>query len=193
MNKEFDGGLFLKIYTKQGDRGETSLVGGRRVSKSHARLNAYGTVDELNSLTGLLRAHSKDFLDRDRELEIIQHRLFQVGSHLACESDEIRNQLPPFRSDYAEHLESPMDLMTNELPELKNFILPGGSEAASRSHICRTVCRRAERHLFSLEDLAETEEQIGQYLNRLSDYFFVLARWFNMKLKYEDVIWRKDV
>lgn len=183
----------MKIYTKQGDEGETSLIGGTRIPKSHARLDAYGTVDELNSLTGLLRCHSQKFDDMDRNLEVIQHRLFQVGSHLACENEELRSQLPKFEAEYTEQLEIFMDEMSESLPDLKNFILPGGTEAASRAHICRTVCRRAERHLFSISPLGDTEKMIGTYLNRLSDFFFVLARWFNLKAGIEDVTWRKDI
>lgn len=183
----------MKIYTKQGDQGETSLVGGTRVSKSHIRLNAYGTVDELNSLTGLLRAHLNDFKSIDSIIETIQHRLFQVGSHLACESEDVRKQLPTFEAYYAEQLEPVMDEATKELPELKNFILPGGSIAASYSHLCRTVCRRAERDLFRIDDLSDTEKEIGKYLNRLSDYFFVLSRQLNAKLKVSDVLWRQDI
>ena len=183
----------MKIYTKQGDGGETSLIGGTRVPKAHARLDAYGTVDELNTLAGLLRCHSGDFPQVDEALEVIQHRLFQVGSHLACESEDLRSQLPEFKAEFATQLEQQMDQMSEPLAELKNFILPGGSEAASRAHICRTVCRRAERNLFRIESLSETESAIGLYLNRLSDYFFVLARWFNHQLGVEDVIWRKEV
>jgi cob(I)alamin adenosyltransferase len=183
----------MKIYTKTGDQGETSLIGGSRVPKSHARLEAYGTVDELNSLTGLLRSHCDEFPAVDATLEVIQHRLFQVGSHLACENETIRSQLPKFEASWSELLETKMDEMSESLPPLKNFILPGGSEAACRAHICRTVCRRAERKLFAIGGLADTEKEIGRYLNRLSDYFFVLARWFNLRLNVEDVIWRKDI
>lgn len=183
----------MKIYTKQGDTGETSLIGGARVPKSHARLDAYGTVDELNTLAGLLRCHSVEFKNIDAALEVIQHQLFQVGSHLACENEELRAQLPEFQAEFTQQLEEQMDQMSASLPDLKNFILPGGSEAASRAHICRTVCRRAERNLFRISPLCDTERNIGVYLNRLSDYFFVLARWFNHQLGVKDVTWRKEV
>ncbi len=182
----------MKIYSKQGDSGQTSLIGGTRVSKSHARLEAYGTVDELNTLIGLLRCHSGEFKNRDLTLEVIQHRLFQAGSHLACENDDLRSQLPEFKAEFVNLLEEQMDQMSESLPGLKNFILPGGSETASWAHICRTVCRRAERSLFCMTPLNDTEKTVGMYLNRLSDYFFVLARWFNHQQGAQDVIWRKE-
>lgn len=183
----------MKIYTKTGDQGETSLIGGARVSKSHARLEAYGTVDELNSLTGLLRTYTQNTPEVDDVLEIIQHRLFQVGSHLACEDEATRGFLPKFEAEFCFLLEQKMDEMSSQLPELKNFILPGGGEASSRAHICRTVCRRAERSLFSISPLTPTDQEVARYLNRLSDYFFVLARWFNLKAGVPDVIWRKEI
>lgn len=183
----------MKIYTKTGDQGETSLIGGARVPKSHARLEAYGTVDELNSLTGLLRTYSRDQHDVDAVLEVVQHRLFQVGSHLACEDETSRAFLPKFEVEFCQLLEQKMDEMSSQLPELKNFILPGGGEASSRAHICRTVCRRAERSLFSISPLTPTDKEVARYLNRLSDYFFVLARWFNHQAGVPDVNWRKEI
>ncbi|MCB0407587.1 MAG: cob(I)yrinic acid a,c-diamide adenosyltransferase [Bdellovibrionales bacterium] len=181
----------MKVYTKMGDEGKTTLFGGPPVSKSNERLNAYGSVDELNSHVGLLRCLTKH-LPIDNQLEVIQHRLFQVGSHLACGDESLRNQLPAFKALFKEELELQIDEASKKLPELKNFILPGGSEASCHAHICRTICRRAERELFSLESLNSTEKEIGRYLNRLSDYFFIFARWLNVELKVSDVMWRKE-
>lgn len=165
-----------RVYTRTGDDGKTSLVGGKRVSKTHVRLNAYGTIDELNSFVGSLICEIKDD-DTLIILSFIQHKLFTVGSYLATETEI----MPPkdasiIKDEDIERLEKEMDRMDSELPPLKQFVLPGGSEAAARAHICRAVCRRAERCIYSVKEEYEVDEQILKFVNRLSDYFFLLAR-----------------
>lgn len=188
-----------KIYTKTGDQGTTRLVDGRECSKASLRVETYGTVDELNSTLGLtLSSLSKDGKSHlpqlFQELERFQNQLFTVGSHLACEKEETRKMLPTFDEVWVSEIEKSIDLMTAELPPLKNFILPGGSEAASYLHLARTVCRRAERMVVRVleEGNQEAENQRAlRYLNRLSDYLFVAARFTNQTLKIPDQIWKK--
>lgn len=184
----------MKIYTKTGDKGQTSLLGGHRVAKDDLRLQTYGTIDEINSHIGLLQS----FIQKDKDqnqthsvlgiLTHIQNDLFLLGSHIACkeDADRVRYKLQSFEVSKSEFLESNIDLMEQNLPPLKNFILPGGSLASSQAHICRTVCRRAERHMVTLNE-SNTAGLI--YLNRLSDYFFTLARYLNHLQKIEDVPW----
>lgn len=188
-----------KIYTKTGDKGETSLLGGTRVRKSHPRLEAYGTVDELNSFVGVLRAHLSQATHSEvsalvSHLQRIQHELFIVGSHLACEDEENRKNLSTLKEEIITILEKEMDRMTASLPQLKNFILPGGAVTASSAHVCRTVCRRAERlsvNFIDSEELQFPQASLTQkYLNRLSDYFFVLARYLNSLDGQSDIIWK---
>lgn len=180
--------MAFKIYTKTGDKGETALFGGRRVPKSDLRVDAYGTVDELNSFIGLLRDSVEDKRTRD-ELAQIQHRLFTLGAHLA--SDPAKHPpTPDLLPEDVQILEMEMDRMDEHLPALKNFILPGGHPTVSACHICRTVCRRAERLTVALVHSGEPVEDLAlQYLNRLSDYFFVLARYLAKELGVEEVIW----
>lgn len=179
----------LKIYTKTGDQGQTALFGGARVSKSHLRVEAYGTVDELNAFTGLLR----DALDDDTERRVlgeIQNRLFTIGAHLASDPAKPLTSPDVLDSDVA-LLESEMDRMTVDLPPLRHFILPGGHEAVSRCHLCRTVCRRAERQVVALREVGEVVgDGVLEYLNRLSDYFFVLGREVSHRLGVAEVVWR---
>ncbi|MDP4267927.1 MAG: cob(I)yrinic acid a,c-diamide adenosyltransferase [Bacteroidota bacterium] len=165
----------MKIYTRKGDRGETSLLGGRRVPKNHIRIEAYGTVDELNSFTGMLRDSGIPDLFRDKLL-IIQKKLFVIQSHLAAENHDDFKKLPKLKEDDITFLENEIDEMNSEIPELKSFIIPGGHITVSYSHVARTVCRRAERLVISLSQQAPVNDFIIQYINRLSDYFFVLAR-----------------
>ncbi len=179
----------MKIYTKTGDTGVTSLLGGTKVSKADIRLEAYGTVDELNSAVGLLIS---DLVD---ETEItflteVQKQLFELGSELAVDPDHP----PGFSFDTIaekdiEALESRIDAYTEDLPELKNFVLPGGSSSASHAHLCRTICRRAERRSVALHAQSPVRAQVVVYLNRLSDYFFVLARYILHQQGGEEVIW----
>ncbi|MFO7723256.1 MAG: cob(I)yrinic acid a,c-diamide adenosyltransferase [Bacteroidales bacterium] len=169
MEKEF------RIYTKTGDQGETSLVGGTRVKKNHPRIEAYGDLDELKSWIGLIRDQEIG-MDHRRTLLEIQDRLFTMESHLAAESAEVAATLPKLSAKHALILESEIDRMNENLPPISSFILPGGCAAASMCHIARTVCRRVERKIISLMAEIEVDHLIIQYINRLSDYLFVLAR-----------------
>ncbi len=177
----------MKIYTKKGDKGETSLFGGKRLPKHHLRIEAYGTVDELNSFLGLVRDGTPQ--DTTREfLKEIQDRLFALGSSLA--SDPEKNLITPdIRPGDITKLEDAMDKMNEELPPLKNFILPGGHTTVSHCHVARCVCRRAERRAVELAHNEPVEDIIIQYLNRLSDYLFVLGRKLALDLGAEEVVW----
>lgn len=179
----------MKIYTRKGDQGETSLIGGTRVPKHHLRIDAYGTVDELNSWTGLLRDHVSDPFVR-KELAEIQDRLFTIGSHLAADPEASRMSLPEILPGDCMALETSMDKMDDVLPEMRNFVLPGGHPVVSYCHVTRCVCRRAERLCVHLADGAPVKAEILQYLNRLSDYFFVLSRKLAMDLGAEEVPWK---
>jgi cob(I)alamin adenosyltransferase len=176
----------LKIYTRAGDRGLTALIGGERVRKDHPRIEAYGTVDELNSAIGLARALWTD-CPVDDELQQIQQDLFSLGSYLASKSDAFTP--PP--DERVTAIEAAIDRMVDELPPLKNFILPGGSPAAAALHVARTICRRAERCIVALSAIAENREDGVVYLNRLSDFLFVAARFANHRLDIPDVPWKK--
>jgi cob(I)alamin adenosyltransferase len=178
----------MKIYTKRGDGGTTSLLGGARVPKHHLRIETYGTVDELNSYIGLLRdlapEADKAFLLR------IQDRLFTMGSHLALEPDHAgKMNLPELAESDIEALEKAMDSMEENLPEMKHFVLPGGHVAVSHCHIARCICRRAERLVTALNEQESTGALILPYLNRLSDYLFVLSRWWTIVFKAEEKPW----
>ncbi|HVZ55509.1 MAG TPA: cob(I)yrinic acid a,c-diamide adenosyltransferase [Chitinophagaceae bacterium] len=183
--------MALKIYTRTGDKGTTSLIGGTKVPKSHLRIEAYGTVDELNSHIGLC----SDLLTDTRSREILresQDRLFTIGSSLAC--DPIREpklRIPDLREEDVQLLEREIDRMQAELPVMKNFILPGGHPAVSQLHVARCVCRRAERCCVRLElESLEVEAIILKYLNRLSDYLFVLARYTGELMKVPEIPWK---
>jgi cob(I)alamin adenosyltransferase len=179
-----------KIYTKTGDAGKTSLIGGTKVPKSHIRIQAYGTIDELNAFTGLLNDQISDTHSREMLLEI-QDRLFTIGSSLACDPDkEIAMKIPDLKESDILLLETEIDQMNAKLPEMKSFILPGGHESVSAAHICRTICRRAERLIVELDEKERLDQPlIIKYLNRLSDYFFVLARWLGHLLGAEEIRW----
>ncbi len=177
----------MKIYTKTGDAGQTGLFGGSRVSKSHIRVEAYGTVDELNAFIGLLH----DSLSEEPVRELlrqIQHRLFSIGATLAADPTG-----PPLPPDLRPHdialLEEAIDTMTQTLPPLRHFILPGGFPTVSLAHVCRTVCRRAERIVVALHEQEAVPEEVLQYLNRLSDYFFVLARYLGHLAGADEIKW----
>ncbi|TWR27642.1 cob(I)yrinic acid a,c-diamide adenosyltransferase [Mucilaginibacter achroorhodeus] len=165
----------MKIYTKTGDKGLTSLIGGTRVPKHHLRIEAYGTVDELNSYIGLIRDQNIEQHDKDI-LKEIQDRLFTVGSSLASDPEKSKMTIPDLYDDDVDLLEKEMDKMNEILPALKHFILPGGATTASYCHIARCVCRRAERLCVHLAEESKVEEKVIIYLNRLSDYLFTLAR-----------------
>lgn len=181
----------MKVYTKTGDEGETGLLGGSRVHKDDRRIELYGTVDELNSFVGLITSHNDDKRVNDF-LQKVQSELFNLGSNLACPiADREKFKLVGLTTDLVFELEKKIDLMEDELEPLKNFILPGGSKASSYSHVARTVCRRAERRMITFERENPKEKVEGAiiFLNRFSDYLFVLARYFNKKANLKDVLW----
>ncbi|MCB9309792.1 MAG: cob(I)yrinic acid a,c-diamide adenosyltransferase [Lewinellaceae bacterium] len=177
----------MKIYTKQGDKGMTSLIGGRRISKHDVRIEAYGTIDELNSHIGLLLVHIEN-KNICNSLFEIQNRLFDIGSTLACDPQKSMS-VPQIDNEDINFLEILIDQMEETLPLLKNFILPGGNLPSAQAHVCRTVCRRAERRVTALEDEGASAQLIVQYLNRLSDYLFVLSRFISNEMGMSDVIW----
>ncbi|MGC4037219.1 MAG: cob(I)yrinic acid a,c-diamide adenosyltransferase [Chitinophagaceae bacterium] len=183
-----------KIYTKTGDKGTTSLIGGTKVPKSHYRIEAYGTVDELNSYIGLCRDLITDEHSRSILLEI-QDRLFTIGSSLACDpAKEPKMKIPDLKEEDISKLESEIDRMNEVLPPMKNFILPGGHPTVSHLHVARCICRRAERRCVELElQKEEVEPIVLKYLNRLSDYLFVLARYVTHLLKAEEIPWKARV
>ncbi|KXK15684.1 MAG: ATP/cobalamin adenosyltransferase [Chloroflexi bacterium OLB15] len=178
----------MKIYTRTGDEGETSLFSGGRVRKDHLRVEAYGTVDELNSLLGLARAETLPDLAQQR-LERIQNELFVIGADLATPMESSPAWLKRLTMDVIEPLEIEIDEMTLELPALKNFILPGGTRAAATIHVARTVCRRAERLTIRLKSEESLNPAIIVYLNRLSDWLFTLARWINLRAGEPETRW----
>ncbi len=178
-----------KIYTRQGDKGETSLIGGTRVPKDHIRIECYGTVDELNAFVGLLRDQAGEEDVRLVLLEIMD-RLFTLESLLAADPEGIPRALPELQEADALFLEQEIDRMNTHLPALTQFILPGGHPLVSLAHVARTVCRRAERLVIGLAREHPVDPRIIQYLNRLSDYFFVLARYLGMKAGAEEIVWK---
>lgn len=181
----------MKIYTKTGDTGQTSLLGGSRVDKYHLRIEAYGTLDELNSWIGLI-ADEHMHPDIKKQLHQVQKTLFLAGSYLAAENDQTTSTLPPWPSQSCELLENSIDEMSSHLKPLKNFILPGGHSIASYCHIARCVCRRAERVTVFLASEEQINPDIIKYLNRLSDYLFVLARYTLFLTGSEEIIWKSE-
>lgn len=165
----------MKIYTKTGDKGYTSLIGGVRVPKHHLRIESYGTVDELNSYIGIIR-DQEITSEQKNILKEIQDRLFTIGSSLASDPEKSKMKIPDLHTSDIELLEQQIDKMNEDLPELRHFILPGGDQAISFCHIARCVCRRAERICVHLAEISAVDEKVIIYLNRLSDYLFVLAR-----------------
>lgn len=182
----------MKIYTKTGDKGTTSLIGGTRLSKAHVRIDAYGTVDELNSYIGMLRDQPVNEKRKDL-LKEIQDRLFTMGSHLASESDQKKKILPDLTEEDIVLLENEMDQIDSKIPPLRAFVLPGGHQSVSFGHIARTVCRRAERAVIHLQQGEEVELIVIRYLNRLSDYLFMLCRIMTYELEIEEVTWQPRV
>ena len=184
----------MKIYTKAGDQGKTSLIGGTRVPKSHIRIESYGTVDELNSFIGLLSDLVEDAKIKT-DLKEIQDRLFTVGSSLACDPEkESALRIPDLKEEDITGLELAMDQMNEVLAPMKSFIIPGGHQAISTAHIARCVCRRAERWCVNMqeEDLF-VETLVVKYLNRLSDYLFTLARYIGHLNGVTDIPWKPRV
>jgi cob(I)alamin adenosyltransferase len=186
--------MATKIYTKTGDKGKTSLIGGTKVPKSHIRIDSYGTVDELNSFIGLVSDQLND--ERTKQaLKEIQDRLFTIGSSLACDPDkEPLMKIPDLKEEDVTNLEKEMDAMNEVLSPMKNFILPGGHVAVSTAHVARCVCRRAERICVNM---VEHDIFVGalviKYLNRLSDYLFVLARYIGHLFNAEEIAWKPRI
>ncbi len=181
----------MKIYTKGGDKGSTSLLGGTRVSKAHVRIHAYGTVDELNAHLGMLGDFNTNS-NRQKFIREIQALLFTIGSNLAADPDKNTMSLPQITAPHIEQLEQAMDQMDSELPELKSFVLPGGHPQLSHCHIARCVCRRAERMVIELDQLSPVDPLIIKFLNRLSDYLFVLSRKMALELGVEEIPWKSQ-
>ncbi len=181
----------MRVYTRTGDKGDTSLASGKRVPKYHPRLEAYGSVDELNSHIGLLRSEITD-QNAIKLLLRIQNRVFTISSRLAVDDIEILSNLPEIKELDILDLEKDMDQMLDLLPELKNFILPGGHPIVAHCHIARTVCRRVERLMVKLSEDIDIDDNAVKYINRLSDYLFVLARKASMDLGVEEIKWNTD-
>lgn len=189
----------MKVYTKRGDKGETSLIGGTRISKYSLRIDTYGTVDELNSFVGLVRDYIK--LEPSIELKTelieqlitIQEHLFTIGSNLAVDPEKSRMKLPSVHLGDIEILEKKIDRLDAELEPMRKFILPGGHPIVSYCHVARTICRRAERLCTGLSMENEVDENIIKYLNRLSDYFFVLSRYVALEVNAEETPWEARI
>ncbi len=179
----------MKIYTKTGDEGTTSLFGGKRVFKSDLRIDTYGTVDELNSYIGLLRDQEVNQI-REQVLVEIQDRLFTLGSILATEPGNLKVKIPMLQETDVTFLEKQIDEMDSLLPAMKSFVLPGGHVSVSFGHVARTVCRRAERLVIALNQQEKVDELVIKYLNRLSDYLFVLCRKMTKELDAQEIPWK---
>jgi cob(I)alamin adenosyltransferase len=178
----------MKIYTKTGDKGTTSLIGGTRVSKADVRIDAYGTVDELNAYLGVVRDSISDARGRVELLQI-QHVLFVIGSHLACEKESAKVKLPVLDHNEITFLENSIDQMNESLQPMTHFILPGGHLAISFCHVARTICRRSERNIVALLQDSTQDEFIIAYINRLADYLFVLARYIAYQNDVAEIKW----
>ncbi|MCS6822505.1 MAG: cob(I)yrinic acid a,c-diamide adenosyltransferase [Microscillaceae bacterium] len=182
----------MKIYTKAGDKGKTSLIGGKQVSKAHLRIEAYGTIDELNSYIGLVRDQPVN-QNRQEILKEIQDRLFTIGSSLAADPDNVAMRLPDLKEEDVLLLEREIDAMTEKMPPLRNFILPGGHSSISFTHLARCVCRRAERNVIALSESEFVAPLVIQYLNRLSDYLFTLCRMMHEELQIPEQPWKARI
>jgi cob(I)alamin adenosyltransferase len=182
----------MKIYTKKGDEGKTGLIGGTRVSKHALRIESYGTVDELNSFIGVVRDYDIDEKYKKQLIEI-QDRLFTIGSSLSSDPEKSKMKIPDLLESDVEVLEKWMDEMDTELPEMRFFVLPGGNHAVSFCHVARCVCRRAERLIVELTENDFVAPLVLSYMNRLSDYLFVLSRKIGMDLKAEEQPWHPRV
>lgn len=191
----------MKIYTRTGDKGQTSLFSGERVAKNHDRIEAYGCLDELNSVLGVTQSiihilknqpNMTQFTeDLQRKLTRTQNILFVLGSHLATATQSAREKLPGIPTGEIAWLEEDMDVMNQSLPELKSFILPGGGRLSAHLHLARTICRRAERLTVKLSAQEQLDEFLVTYLNRMGDWLFVLARFANQAEGHSDLIWTK--
>lgn len=183
----------MKIYTKKGDGGTTALIGGTRVAKHTLRIECYGTVDELNSFIGVVRDSIPAMEAEKKILLEVQDRLFTLGSSLASDPAKSKMSIPDLKEEDITLLENEIDHMNNLMPELKSFILPGGNAASSMCHVARCVCRRAERLTVELHEKENTDSKIIPYLNRLSDYLFVLARFISFSHKSEEILWKPRI
>lgn len=181
--------MAFKIYTKTGDKGQTSLIGGTRVPKHHIRIEAYGTVDELNSHIGLIRDQHIDEHHKQILIEI-QDRLFTIGSSLASDPEKSKMKIPDLKEEDIALLEKEMDKMNETLPEMRSFVLPGGHTTVSFCHIARCVCRRAERLTIHLSENSFVSDLVVKYLNRLSDYLFMLSRQLTLDLHAQEIPWK---
>lgn len=177
------------VYTRTGDKGKTSLVGGQRVSKTDVRIESYGTIDELNSFIGLLMTDVTEETDL-AFLRFVQHKLFTIGSYLATDQEntelKIESKVTP---ESILKIEQEIDRIDNGLPKTRHFTLPGGGRSAALAHVCRTICRRGERNIYRLFDISPIEDNVLIFINRLSDYFFVLARKECIKNNGQEIIW----
>lgn len=182
----------MKIYTKTGDKGTTALFGGKRVAKNDLRVEAYGTIDELNSWLGLLRDQPINTI-RQNLLIQIQNDLFVIGSILATEPGNEKVKIPSLKPEHILDLEKAMDEMDASLPPMRFFVLPGGHPIVSHCHVARTVCRRAERNVLSLHQQETVSDVVLQYINRLSDYLFVLSRKLTQELQAPEVPWKAEI
>ena len=181
------------IYTRGGDNGTTSLIGGCRVKKCSLQLEAYGTIDELSSHIGLLAAMPESHIKDDTNLlRWIQTRLFDVGTHLAMPHIESKKSPCSINTTHIQKLEKHIDSIDSQLPVLHSFVLPGGCLASAQSHVCRTVCRRAERLITALAEEAPLSPTLLSFINRLSDFFFVYARYLNKMTGVDEISWEKD-
>jgi cob(I)alamin adenosyltransferase len=189
---EFGTQLFMKIYTKTGDSGKTSLLGGKRTEKNCIEMQAIGEIDELNAYIGLLLAEIKKdsyyYPDIKKNILKIQNNLFIIGANLAAVQTKLSN-IPKLTEDDISNIEKQIDAISENLPKLKQFILPGGTKEATTSYLARTICRRAERKIIEVSKQYEIDPKIKKYINRLSDYLFVLARWLNYENNIEEIQW----
>ena len=182
-----------RIYTKAGDKGQTSLAGGQRIAKDARRIECYGTVDELNAFTGMACVSAQEALPSLAIiLKRVQHELFNLGSILATRPENVHPKQPRVTAAEVRQLEREIDEMNEHLPALRSFVLPGGSRLNTELHACRTICRRAERIAVTLAREEDTPPEIVQYLNRLSDAFFVWSRWANQQLGVPEVLWEPN-
>jgi len=182
-----------RIYTKRGDSGETGLVGGQRVPKDDPRIESYGAVDELNAFVGMAAVTAADSLPRLAEvLRRVQHELFNLGSILATKPEDVHPKQPRVTGVEIRQLEQEIDSMNGDLPALRSFVLPGATRLDAELHACRTICRRAERRVVALGRVEEVPPETVQYLNRLSDAFFVWGRWSNHVLGATEMLWQPN-
>lgn len=177
--------LEMKVYTRTGDDGKTSLFSGKRVPKHDLRITSYGTIDELNSWVGAIRDHADQ--ETKKELIVIQNDLMTIGAQLANDRGDL--PIPKIEQNHVQTLEKSIDRITEQLPPLKNFVIPGGHPQVSNTHLARCVCRRAERYITELKEVALVDPEIIFYVNRLSDYFFTLARKFTQDLNIKEIKW----